>query len=289
LAFWDGNAEMARTKTSLVQDEGIKFADGFAAHMLPLIHFAVLRRLDPAVIFDLTEIWVDFNADWYRHADLPEPKIAERLRQVMADYCVTGFGYSPDEFPLVELVLVQTLAAVLQARAAYEAALAGKNAAAPYQFVVFAAEEGLEIVPKIKVVSKQVANHAFAETAGRPQDGHTYGHSKWNYTHVRFVAGCYASVAEALGSGFEAAVRLQCEVDQARQQQLDEAQSGRERKQINRYHKSFRQVHLECERQPGGRSLDSPYSIRTMQKHRSRFDQYARRVERFFHPDGSDR
>src|SRR4051794_23957708 len=88
---------MPKKRMTPARAQRTKYADAWASRMLPMIHFAILRGLDPEVLGELMDIWVSFNTDWYRFADLPEAEIDDRLRRVLAEYCTTGFGFSPEE------------------------------------------------------------------------------------------------------------------------------------------------------------------------------------------------
>lgn len=85
--------------------------------MLPMIHLAVLRQMEPHVVHDLMDIWVEFNSDWYRFAGLEGPAVVARLQKTLDEYCVTGFGYSPERFDFVERVMRFVLKVVLDHRA----------------------------------------------------------------------------------------------------------------------------------------------------------------------------
>jgi hypothetical protein len=140
--------------------------------------------------------------------------------------------------------------------------------------VVFAAEEGLEGEPKVKILPVADAARRFAESGGEPVDNTIYG-AKWDHFYVRRVVGHYRSIDEALAAALEAGVELQAEVDRRLQEELAEAEDGWERKQVREHYRFHREVYVEFDQGPAGHPVDSEEPIRKMVKHKRRLDAFA--------------
>jgi hypothetical protein len=149
-----------------------------------------------------------------------------------------------------------------------------RRAGSVRRFVVYAADEGLEGEPKVKILPVAEAAQRFAESGGEPVDDTIYG-AKWDHFYVRRVVGWYGSIDEALRAAVAAGVGLQAEVDRRLREELAEAEDGWERKQVREYYKSHREVHVEFDQGPAGHSVDSEEPIRQMVRHKRKLDAFA--------------